>query len=142
MGLDIYCRWKGITETQTQAQHTGFIDAPEAGYLRFNWSGVELVKKTAAAVGIQSPIAALWPGAQWDGYNSVDRAVGDAELELLAASREQFALWLQSGWPGLRGAVEGPEEAEYFVTKVRNTVAFIDFVLANRARRGLHIEFN
>lgn len=38
MGLDIYLRWKGITEEEKKAQYTGFEQAGSAGYLRSSYN--------------------------------------------------------------------------------------------------------
>jgi hypothetical protein len=149
MGLDIYVRWgntnedgdiiDGMTPEERQAQFTGFNDATEAGYLRYNWPGVRFVSETAEALGIQSPIEALWP--DWEGSNGETLTVDAAQLERLNESKAAIGAWLANVPATFEEVVEAGNR-DYFLGKMRSTVALIDFIEAHKDREGLRVEFN
>ena len=106
------------------------------GYLRYSWGGAGWVRTTAAALGVPSPIRALFPG--WEGSNGEVLAVTPAELERLRGVRAEVAAALDGGFVG-------PVEAdglEAFKQCLRDTVGFINFVEAHADRPGLRIEFD
>ncbi len=150
MGLDIYVRWgntnedgeiiDGMTHEEKRAQFTGFSDAPEAGYVRYNWPGVRFVRETAEAVGMRSPIAMLYP--DWEGRNGEKFYIDAAQLARLIETRSTLNAWLANVPDTLRAVVPDDGNREYFLGKVRCTVAMIDFIEAHKGREKLRVEFN
>ena len=146
MGLDIYCRWgntsedDGMTEAEREAQFTGFVDAPAAGYLRYNWTGVAAASEMADAIGIPSPIRILFP--EWNGSNGEELPVAADQIERLMQARSEFQGWLDGGTPGLDKLPDDAKTIVWFVRKIQSTIVYIDFVRAHQDRDKLRIEFN
>jgi hypothetical protein len=140
MGLDIYCRWDGMTLQEKQAQYTGYADAASAGYLRYNWPGVRFVFEVAEELSIQSPITALWPG--WEGYNGEELLINAKEMARLVETRATLAVWLANVPDDLLRAAETEDGRGYFLDKMKATVSLIDFIEAHKSRVGLRVEFN
>ena len=150
MGLDIYCRWgdvnedgeviNGMTEAEKQAQYTGYNDAPEAGYMRYNWLGVGFVTAAAEVLDIQSPIAALWP--DWQGSNSEELIVDADQMARLVEARSAINAWLLDMPATPQAMIPDESNRVYFLGKLRKTIAMIDFIEAHKDCKGLRLEFN
>ncbi len=129
-----------MTWAEKRAQCTGFESAATVGYLRYSWPSVRFVQETSDAIGTTSPVMQLWP--EWEGYNGEDLPVDAAVLERLDATRSSIRQWLESAPAVAPVDVGEPKNWDYYLSCFKNTVAFIDFVEAQRNQPGLRIEFN
>ena len=135
MGLDIYVRWDDITEAERDAQITGFADAPEFGYLRFNWHGVSVMRDFAANNGLTNPIRETFQ--DWDGGNGEGYSVTRDKLDRLLAYQSRLEGWL----------IEHPvterteDEWKYYHRKIEGWVKFIDFIHGKIDKPGLAVVY-
>lgn len=159
MGLDIYVRWGvqfneegeclDFPDEARVAQFSGFIDKPEAGYMRYNWAAVGGIRKLAPALEAPSPIWGLFPG--WTGSNGEELAIDAAEIERLLRLRDDMLSWGRqdqrlSEATAIVAAIvpdEEPKEAlRWFFGKIAGTMTMIDFIRQNADKPGLRIEFD
>ena len=142
MGLDIYVRWDGMTREERDAQITGFTDATEVGYLRFNWTGVAVCQQVARELNAPDPIGSLYP--EWNGSNGEGLLVAGSALTRLAEAKQRLAAWVSPPRIELaRFPDEDPEDlAAWFAQKIAGSIAMISFIEANQDKPGLRIEFN
>ena len=120
MGLDLYVRWEGITEDEEKAQITGYVDAPEVGYLRFSWPAVAAVSEFAATHGLTCPVPAH---ELWEGCNGETLAITPESLTLLQGEKAAMQQQLQTfnfAWYSDLGL--------FVQRKMENSVRLIEFI--------------
>jgi hypothetical protein len=114
MGLDVYVRWSDITKAEKDAQFTGFSDAPEVGYMRYNWQGISFVTNEANRIGCQCPLPLH---AQWNGYNDGEVVITQKEVDIM---REEMANWNEA---------KGKSGDEYFEYKLTCAEKMAEFII-------------
>lgn len=122
MGLDIYVCWNDMTKEEKEAQITGFVDAPEAGYLRASWPSYSFLRVVAESMGIIMPLA---------GYHEYGNNE-NSQLVVTDATMDQLREWRQHWLDAIDKPVPTTETGgeEFFRQKLRNSAAMVDFVEA------------
>lgn len=134
MGLDIEISWYGMTKDERDAQLTGYKDAPEVGYLRFNWSGVRAVTSFCKEQDLTIPIPLF---QVWDGNNGESVPITPVVVEYLTAQKMSMAHNIKEFDFGAWG-----ELGEYVKEKIENSIKLIEFIELHAGKPGLTIEFN
>ena len=140
MGLDVYMRWGKYNDDEApywpdmpedvyEAQHTGYVPAPESGYLRLNWAGVSFCETFPTEVNAPKPLD-LYP--EWNGENGDSLPVTAETWPKIAAHRDALRKWLVSGRKTVRDEKKQRSENwwsdfRFFETVCREVIGFINF---------------
>lgn len=154
MGLDIYVRW-GVEfdedgdcldfprEARKAQLSCAYGDAPEVGYMRYNWTGVSGIGEVSKQLNAPNPIIDVFPA--WEGWNGEDLSVTAAEMERLSALRANMSEWIHKtkSFPVVSFGNEVPADLlTWFVGKLNSTITLISFIEQHKDKPGLRIEFN
>ncbi len=134
MGLDIYIRWYGMTEDERNAQFTGYDDAPEVGYLRFNWPGVRAVTLFCNENDLKNPIPMV---AVWDGNNGESLPITTQVIDVLQEDKRSMMDSLVSFDFDVWGEV-----GEYVKRKIECSIKLIEFIESHADKPDLTLEWN
>jgi hypothetical protein len=133
MGIDLYVRWDDMTSEEYAAQITGYADAPEVGYLRYNWNGARFASENAVSLGLPIPIPHYHFGTEDD----LDIAGIKSELREYAASCRGAAILSELI------TFENDDGKVYFIEKLNAAAVLCEFALAKHAegKANVRIEF-
>jgi len=135
MGLDIYVRWDTITDNEQNAQYTGMRDAPDVGYLRFNWAGVRFMREFSAEHNAPEPIKETFQ--DWYGSNGEGYPVTRDKLHRLLAYQSRLEGWLVEH-PPVRPL---DDDWEYYYRKIQAWIKLIDFIHSKIDEPGLAVVY-
>lgn len=141
MGLDLYVRWTNITEDEKNAQYTGYVDAPEAGYLRYSWGGLDLVRSFCKERSLPVPVPMY---AEWDGSNSDDMPVTEELLGKLLVQRTALQQALDTFPFGEYDYHDDPNQrglGSFIKRKFEACIGIINFVEQHKDEEGITLCF-
>ena len=126
-----------------ELQMTGFSSAPEAGYIRHNWTGVGFLRVFSQQHNAPNPIAFY---EDWNGSNGETLWINTPESmqKLIAYRDDVLSKWLvdsKGSWNWRNMTEEERKDVQYFNQSVRHVIGLINFCQCHKDEPNLHIYF-
>lgn len=130
-------------EWRYELQMTGFINAPESGYVRHNWASVRFLGEFSKQHNAPNPIAFY---RDWSGSNGDILMIDTPEsmTQLLAYRDEVLSKWLvdsKGSWDWRNMTEQQGKDVKYFIECVRNVIGLINFCQCHKDEPNLQVVF-